>query len=70
VLVAPETASREEIENAANALLKVHDGPFVVLPHNWSALPIETIRAQLDAIEKSPPTIGPSKPPPPPPPPT
>jgi len=69
VFVAPEFASPKDIEDATKALAEVHDRPVVILPHNWAAFPIDAIRAQLDAIEKAAPTLGPSKPPPPPPPP-
>ena len=48
----------------------VHNGPVIVLPHNWAAMPVELVRAQLDAVEREQRrNIGPSKPPPPPPPP-
>lgn len=71
VIIAPETASPKELQDTVGQACAVHQGPVVVLPHNWAALPVDIIRAQLDAIEaihKSQ-SIGPSKPPPPPPPP-
>jgi hypothetical protein len=72
VLVASETASPQEREDAVGQACAVHQGPVVVLPHGWTAMPVELVRAQLDAIEAihKDQSIGPSKPPPPPPPPS
>lgn len=71
VIIAPEAMSPNDLRDAVNQACAVHQGPVVVLPHGWSAMPVDIVRAQLDAIEaihKSQ-NIGPSKPPPPPPPP-
>jgi hypothetical protein len=65
VIIAPKNVLDHDIRDAVTQAVTVHQGPVIVLPHNWSALPAESIRAQLDAAE----SIGPSKPPPPPPPP-
>lgn len=70
VIVASKAASVSELEDAVNQAITVHSGPVVVLPHNWTAMPVELVRAQLDAVEREQRrNIGPSKPPPPPPPP-
>jgi hypothetical protein len=53
VIVAAEAASVSEIEDAVIQAATVHNGPVIVLPHNWAALPVELVRAQLDAIEAS-----------------
>jgi hypothetical protein len=70
VLVAAQSASPREMHEAADQACAVHNGPVIVLPHNWTAMPVELVRAQLDAVEREQrKNIGPSKPPPPPPPP-
>lgn len=70
VLVVPQDVPRDELCNAVNQACAVHEGPVIVLPHNWAAMPVELVRAQLDAVEREQrKNIGPSKPPPPPPPP-
>jgi hypothetical protein len=71
VLIAPQTASPNELRDSVEQVCTVHAGPVVVLPHNWAAMPVELVRAQLDAIEARTQSqdLGPSKPPPPPPPP-
>jgi len=66
VLVAPEGAPEKQICETVNQAATVHNGPVVVLPHNWAAMPVELVRAQLAAAETQE-RIGPSKPPPPPP---
>lgn len=70
VLIAPQTVSGAELRDTVEQVYTVHAGPVVVLPHNWAAMPVDLVRAQLDAIEsRAPQDLGPSKPPPPPPPP-
>ena len=52
VLVASETASPQERQEAVEQATTVHNGPVVVLAHNWQAMPVGLVRAQLDAVER------------------
>jgi len=53
VIVAAEGASDQQLCEAVNQAATVHGRPVIVLAHNWAALPVELVRAQLDAIEAS-----------------
>lgn len=63
-------SASSEFQETVKQAFTVHNGPVIVLPHNWTAMPVDLVRAQLDAVEREQRrNIGPSKPPPPPPPP-
>jgi hypothetical protein len=56
VIVAPEAASEEEFTETLDRLKNAHDGPVIILSHNWRAMSGDELRAELDRIEE--PAIG------------
>jgi len=53
VIVAPETASEEQMSASLDRARKTHDGPVIILSHNWRAMSGDELRVELDRIEKS-----------------
>lgn len=59
VIIAPETASEEQmlefVKSADDA--RAHNGPVIILSHNWQAMSGDELRAELDRIESQPENI-------------
>lgn len=53
ILIAPEIASQDEMFGAAERASKVHDGPVVILPHDWQSISRDEILSKLDAVGAS-----------------
>lgn len=54
VLVAPEAASQDEMRDAANRASEVHDGPVILLAHDWQSMPIEELRVKIGKADRVP----------------
>jgi len=53
VVIAPEIASEEQMLEFVKSAGATHDGPVIILSHNWQAMSGDELRAELDRIEKS-----------------
>lgn len=51
VIIAPETASEEQMVESAKCASAAHDGPVIVLSHDWQAMSGDELRAELDQLE-------------------
>jgi hypothetical protein len=54
VLVAPKVASQDEMRDAANRASEAHDGPVILLAHDWQSMPIEELRAKIANVDRVP----------------
>lgn len=50
VLIAPEAASQDEMHDAARRATEVHDGPVILLAHDWQSIPVDELRAKIDSV--------------------
>lgn len=50
ILIAPETASQDEMHDATKRAAEVHDGPVIMLAHDWQSMPVDELRTKIDGV--------------------
>ena len=51
VIIAHETASEEQTLESLKSANATHDGPVIVLSHDWQVMSGDELRAELDQLE-------------------
>lgn len=50
ILIAPEAASQDEMHDTAKRAAAVHDGPVIVMAHDWQSMSVDELRAHIKDV--------------------
>lgn len=48
ILIAPEAASQDEMHDTAKRAADVHDGPVIVMAHDWQSMSADELRTRIN----------------------